>query len=123
MEKLPPIKEKERYISRYCYNGQLQHRLGHRQFAHPRTYWVQVERIPDLNALEKLRIKLIYCVKKPAITSISFVRKIGIFVIISLRIPSLARNRVGIELSYRPARLHRWSELIPWNLFLGSLNV
>jgi len=22
MEKLPPIKEKERYISRYCYNGQ-----------------------------------------------------------------------------------------------------
>ncbi|ELP52487.1 MULTISPECIES: pseudouridine synthase [Microcystis] len=36
-------------------NGQLQHRLGHRQFAHPRTYWVQVERIPDLNALEKLR--------------------------------------------------------------------
>jgi 23S rRNA pseudouridine2457 synthase len=36
-------------------NGQLQHRLGHRQFAHPRTYLVQVERIPDLNALEKLR--------------------------------------------------------------------
>jgi 23S rRNA pseudouridine2457 synthase len=36
-------------------NGQLQHRLGHRQFAHQRTYWVQVENIPDINALEKLR--------------------------------------------------------------------
>jgi 23S rRNA pseudouridine2457 synthase len=36
-------------------NGQLQHRLAHRKFAHPRTYWVQVERIPDAIALEKLR--------------------------------------------------------------------
>ncbi|MFM6405752.1 MAG: pseudouridine synthase [Microcystis sp.] len=36
-------------------NGQLQHRLGQRQFSHTRTNWVQVERIPDLNALEKLR--------------------------------------------------------------------
>jgi 23S rRNA pseudouridine2457 synthase len=36
-------------------NGQLQHRLGHRQFAHPRTYLVQVERIPDETALQKLR--------------------------------------------------------------------
>jgi hypothetical protein len=26
-----------------------------------------------------------------------------------------ARNRVGIGLSYRPARLHRLAELIPWN--------
>ncbi len=32
-----------------------------------------------------------------------------------------SRNRVGIELSYRPARLHRLAELIPWNGFLGSL--
>jgi hypothetical protein len=31
-----------------------------------------------------------------------------------------ARNRVGIELSYRPARLHRLAELIPWNRFLDS---
>jgi hypothetical protein len=31
-----------------------------------------------------------------------------------------ARNRVGIELSYRPARLHRLTESIPWNRFLGS---
>jgi hypothetical protein len=30
-----------------------------------------------------------------------------------------ARNRVGIGLSYRPARLHRLAESIPW--FLKSL--
>lgn len=36
-------------------NGQLQHRLAHRKFAHPRTYWVQVERIPNETALQKLR--------------------------------------------------------------------
>ncbi|MDJ0532270.1 MAG: pseudouridine synthase [Xenococcaceae cyanobacterium MO_207.B15] len=36
-------------------NGRLQHRLAHRKFAHPRTYWVQVERIPDATALNKLR--------------------------------------------------------------------
>ena len=36
-------------------NGSLQHRLAHRKFAHPRTYWVQVERIPDEITLQKLR--------------------------------------------------------------------
>lgn len=36
-------------------NGQLQHRLGHRKFAHPRTYWVQVERIPEEIDLDHLR--------------------------------------------------------------------
>jgi 23S rRNA pseudouridine2457 synthase len=35
-------------------NGQLQHRLGHRQFAHRRTYLAQVERVPDESALQKL---------------------------------------------------------------------
>ena len=34
---------------------QLKYRLGDRKFAHPRTYWVQVERIPDAAALEQLR--------------------------------------------------------------------
>jgi hypothetical protein len=34
-----------------------------------------------------------------------------------------ARNRVGIGLSYRPARLHRLVELIPWNKSLDSLKV
>lgn len=36
-------------------NGQLQNRLANPKFAHPRTYWVQVERIPDKSALNKLR--------------------------------------------------------------------
>ncbi len=36
-------------------NGKLQHRLSDPKFAHPRTYWVQVERIPDEEALEQLR--------------------------------------------------------------------
>lgn len=36
-------------------NGRLQHRLAHRQFAHPRTYWVQVEGIPDEINLQPLR--------------------------------------------------------------------
>ena len=39
-------------------------------------------------------------------------------------LPSLwARNRVGIGLWYRPARLHRLAQLVPWNRFLGSLKV
>jgi 23S rRNA pseudouridine2457 synthase len=36
-------------------NGRLQHRLSDRRFRHPRTYWVQVERIPDEAALDQLR--------------------------------------------------------------------
>lgn len=36
-------------------NGRLQHRLSDPRFQHPRTYWVQVERIPDQAALEQLR--------------------------------------------------------------------
>ncbi|MGF1538979.1 MAG: pseudouridine synthase [Pleurocapsa sp.] len=36
-------------------NGQLQHRLSDPKFTHPRTYYVQVERIPDISALTKLR--------------------------------------------------------------------
>ena len=36
-------------------NGRLQHRLAHPQFAHSRTYWVQVEKIPDQLALTTLR--------------------------------------------------------------------
>ncbi len=33
------------------------------------------------------------------------------------------RNRVGIGLSYRSARLHTLAELVPRNRFLGSLKV
>lgn len=36
-------------------NGRLQHQLSDRRFRHPRTYWVQVERIPDQSALSQLR--------------------------------------------------------------------
>jgi hypothetical protein len=32
-----------------------------------------------------------------------------------------ARNRAGKGLSYRPARLNRLAELIPWNRLLGSI--
>jgi hypothetical protein len=34
-----------------------------------------------------------------------------------------ARHRVGIRLLYRPAMLNRLAEFIPWNRFLGSINV
>jgi hypothetical protein len=34
-----------------------------------------------------------------------------------------ARNRAGIGLSYRPARLHRMAVSIPSNRCLGSLKV
>jgi hypothetical protein len=34
-----------------------------------------------------------------------------------------ARNRTGIGLSYRPARLHRMAESISWNRFLVSIKV
>ena len=34
-----------------------------------------------------------------------------------------ARHGGGIGLSYRHARLHRLAEFIPWNRFLGSINI
>ncbi len=34
-----------------------------------------------------------------------------------------ARNGGGIGLSYRPARLHRLAEFIPWNQFRGPTNI
>jgi 23S rRNA pseudouridine2457 synthase len=36
-------------------HGPLQHRLSNPEFGHPRTYWVQVERIPDESAFNRLR--------------------------------------------------------------------
>lgn len=35
-------------------DGEMQHRLSEPQFAHPRTYWAQVERLPGEDALRKL---------------------------------------------------------------------
>ncbi len=36
-------------------NGRIQHQLSDPKFQHPRTYWVQVEKIPDDLALDQLR--------------------------------------------------------------------
>ncbi|MDJ1183205.1 pseudouridine synthase [Roseofilum casamattae] len=36
-------------------NGIIQHRISDRRYHHPRTYWVQVERVPDETALDLLR--------------------------------------------------------------------
>jgi 23S rRNA pseudouridine2457 synthase len=36
-------------------DGPLQHRLSSPQYGHPRTYWVQVERVPNEAALDQLR--------------------------------------------------------------------
>ncbi|MDB9451708.1 rRNA large subunit pseudouridine synthase E [Dolichospermum circinale] len=36
-------------------DGQLQHRLAHPRFGHQRTYWAQVERIPDIDAINQLQ--------------------------------------------------------------------
>ena len=47
-------------------HGALQHRLSQPKFRHPRTYWVQVERIPDAAALKQLRQGVIiqgYCTR------------------------------------------------------------
>jgi hypothetical protein len=34
-----------------------------------------------------------------------------------------ARHRGGIGFSYRPARLHRLAEFIPWHQFRGPINI
>ena len=36
-------------------DGPLQHRLSNPKYGHPRTYWVQVERLPTEAALDQLR--------------------------------------------------------------------
>jgi 23S rRNA pseudouridine2457 synthase len=47
-------------------DGRLQHRLSDPRFEHPRTYWAQVERVPDDHALDRLRSGLTiqgYCTR------------------------------------------------------------
>lgn len=41
-------------------HGQLQHRLSDPQYAHPRTYLVQVENIPTPPALDRLRQGIVF---------------------------------------------------------------
>ncbi len=36
-------------------HGRVQHRLSDPRFAHPRTYWVQIEHVPAPAALDRLR--------------------------------------------------------------------
>jgi 23S rRNA pseudouridine2457 synthase len=53
-------------------HGQVQHRLSDPRFQHPRTYWVQVERIPDADALGQLQQGVIiekYCTR-PALVQL-----------------------------------------------------
>jgi 23S rRNA pseudouridine2457 synthase len=40
-------------------DGALQHRLTDPKFEHPRTYWAQVERVPDEESLRRLREGLV----------------------------------------------------------------
>jgi 23S rRNA pseudouridine2457 synthase len=49
-------------------NGRSQHRLSDPRFGHQKTYWVQVERIPDEEALQHLRtgVKIENYLTKPA---------------------------------------------------------
>ena len=53
-------------------DGRLQHRLSDPKYGHPRTYWVQVERIPDDLALERLAtgIKIQNYQTKPALVEL-----------------------------------------------------
>lgn len=53
-------------------HGSVQHRLCDPRFEHPRTYWVQVERIPDAAALIQLQQGVIiekYCTR-PALVQL-----------------------------------------------------
>lgn len=51
-------------------NGRLKHRLSDPRFQHPRTYWVQVEGIPDEAALKLLRRGVViqnYCTRPASV--------------------------------------------------------
>lgn len=55
-------------------HGQLQHQLSDPRFQHPRTYWVQVERIPDVDALRQLQQGVIiekYCTRQALVHLLS----------------------------------------------------
>ena len=55
-------------------HGQVQHQLCDPRFQHPRTYWVQVERIPDVAALRQLQQGVIiekYCTRQALVQLMS----------------------------------------------------
>ncbi len=55
-------------------DGRFQHQLSHPKFDHPKTYWVQVERVPDESALARLRDGLViqdYRTRRAAVRPIS----------------------------------------------------
>ena len=55
-------------------HGQVQHQLCDPRFQHPRTYWVQVERIPDVAALRQLEQGVIiekYCTRQALVQLMS----------------------------------------------------
>ena len=80
-------------------NGQLQHRLSHPQFGHSRTYWVQVERIPDFNAINQLQVGVMVGdrITRPAIVKL-------------LTEPSLPEREVPIR--FRKNIPTAWLEII-----------
>lgn len=53
-------------------DGRLQHRLSDPKYGHPRTYWVQVERVPDQSAIEQLEtgVEVQDYLTKPAIVKL-----------------------------------------------------
>lgn len=56
-------------------HGQVQHQLCDPRFQHPRTYWVQVERIPDVAALRQLQQGVIiekYCTRQALVQLMSY---------------------------------------------------
>ncbi len=77
------------------------------------------------HALVKIKFTLLKCTGKNtgihaplALTDKGTLIRAGIF-----KKSMGARNRAVTGLSYRPARLHRLAEFIPWSQFLGSINV
>jgi hypothetical protein len=67
----------------------------------------------DINEWASSKYFLIVCVctVRPYIRAGIFNKSMG------------ARHRGGIGFSYRPARLHRLAEFIPWNQFQGPINI
>ncbi len=53
-------------------DGRLQHRLSNPRFGHERTYWVQVERVPDTEAIQKLSmgVKVKDYLTRPAVVKL-----------------------------------------------------